>query len=411
MLMNRPIRIAAIGFGNRVRKYLQYLKQNPDKGYLTAVVESNLARLKQAQETFQLEDKYCFTNMDNFFACAQPVDAVIIGTPDHLHYEPCIKAIEKGYHVLLEKPIAQSLGECEKLLQCSLTQKVPVTVCYVLRYHPYYKKIKSIIDSKELGDMVSINHTINVGVDRTTHSYVRGIWNNTATSNPIILSKCCHDIDLINWLTNSKAKTVVSFGSLKWFRHENAPENSALRCIDCECEQSCPFSAIDLYMRRREWISNFLIPKGENLEQVLKKELEEGAYGKCVYHCNNDVVDHQVVSMCMENEIVVNLTMDCFTLKDNRITDIKFVFGEIYANDSHIAVTNFKTKKTQIYDFSEINKLPLHANADLAIMEEFLSSFEGSFTSNTPFLQSSIDSHKTCFAAEESRICHKIINL
>lgn len=398
--MKNKIRIAAIGYGNRVKKYLQYIEKNPDTTALVAVVDSNIIRVDEAKKKFKLDESCCFTDIDSFFSANIDVDGVIIGTPDNLHYKPSIDAINKGYRVLLEKPIAQSMRECNDILELSKQKNVPVTVCYVLRFHPYYQKIKSIIDSGDIGEVVSINHTVNVGIDRMTHSYVRGIWNNTATSNPIILSKCCHDIDLLIWLTGSKPKNISSYGALKWFKEKNAPEGSAKRCIECAIEKECPFSAVDLYIRRGEWTSNFTVPPGDSLENVLNNEMKSGSYGKCVYHCENNVYDHQIVSMVMENGVISTISMDCFTLKDNRITNIKCTFGEIDANDEKIIVTNFKTKEIAEYDYSLINKLPLHANADIKIMEEFISSFNNNSDENLPLLQSSIESHISCFQAE-----------
>lgn len=397
------IRIAAIGYGNRVRKYLSFIEMHPELAVLVAVVDSNPLRLMEAQQRFHIKEHLCFANIDKFFAQPLPIDAVIIGTPDDLHYMPCISAIKMGYHILLEKPIAQSLEECENILRYSTEKNVRVMVCYVLRYHPYYKRLRSILLGRQLGEIISVNHTINVGIDRTTHSYVRGLWNNTSQSNPIILSKCCHDIDLINWLTDSRPRYVSSFGSLKWFKSKNAPKGSSYRCIDCSCEKSCPFSAIDLYIRRGEWTSNFIVPSGSTLKDVLEKEMQNGNYGKCVYYCNNDVADHQVVSMLMDNNIAVNLTMDCFTMRDNRLTDIKCVYGEIIADDEKITVTDFRNKRVTNYDYTEINKMPLHANADLAIMEDFIASFNRPRGIDSPSLQSSIESHKACYAAEISR--------
>ncbi|WP_300796013.1 Gfo/Idh/MocA family oxidoreductase [uncultured Bacteroides sp.] len=394
-------RIAVIGYGNRARKYLQYLKENPTAATLVAVVDSNLLRLEDAKEEFHLDEGCCFSDINDFFSSDIKIDSLIIATPDNLHFEPCIQALKKGCNVLLEKPIAQSIEECNEILDLSKRVNKNVTICYVLRFYPYYQKIKSIIENVDLGDMVSINHVINVGIDRTTHSYVRGIWNNSETSNPIILSKCCHDVDLILWLTNSRVKTMSSYGSLKWFKSANAPVGSAERCIDCSIERSCPFSAIDLYIRRGEWTSNFVVPYGMNINDVLHEEIKNGNYGKCIYHCNNDVYDHQIVSMEMQNGVLVNLSMDCFTLKDNRITNIKFIYGEIDADDEKIVVTDFRTRKVVEYNYSDINKQPYHAGADLKIMEAFLSNVGDKLSVHIPRLESSIESHKICFAAEE----------
>ncbi len=410
-MSNKPVRVAAIGYGNRSRKYLKFVEEHPDQVQLAAVVDANPLRLQEAREKFGLDEASCFTGIDEFFAQPRPVDGVVIGTPDHLHFAPCMAALDRGYRVLLEKPISQTLEECEQILKRAEERRIPVTVCYVLRYHPYFKKLKSILTQGGLGRLLSINHTVYVGLDRTTHSYVRGLWNNSNTSNPIMLSKCCHDIDLINWLSNSRPKRVFSAGSLGWFRAENAPEGSAARCCDCSCEESCPFSAIDLYLRRGEWTKNFVVPAGKTLNEVLWEEMKHGPYGRCVYHCDNNVADHQVLSMEMENGSLVNLTMECFTLKDGRFIELKCVFGEIVANDHSIVVTNFKTKKTEVFDFDEINRQSLHLDADVDTMKEFIASFDQGFGEDTPSLQSAIDSHKTCFAAEESRISGRAIEL
>lgn len=411
-IRQKAFRIAAIGYGNRVRKYAKYIEQNSDKAKLTVVVEPNQERRLEAMKKFSIPEGLCFSTIDDFFSAdSLPVDGVIIGTPDHLHYEPCVRAIIKGFPVLLEKPIAQTMEECNDILNLSKKYDVPVMLCYVLRYHPYYRKIKEIIDSRELGEIVSVNHIANVGIDRTVHSYVRGFWNNTSHSNPIILSKCCHDIDIINWLIQSPIKCVSSFGSLKWFTLKNAPQGSGMRCVDCKIERDCPFSAIDLYVRRKEWINNFIVPSGDSLQEVIEKEMKSGRYGRCVYHCDNDVVDHQVVSMVSANNIVINLSMDCFTLNDNRVTDIKCVFGEIVANDNKITVVNFKTKEVVSYDFSTINNMPLHANADLKIMEEFVTLLDrNKVCSASSLLDLTIDSHKICFAAEHSRLTGQIVH-
>ena len=171
-----------------------------------------------------------------------------------------------------------------------------VGICHVLRYHPYFAKIREIVDSGELGQIISVNHVAAVGIDRTTHSYVRGPWRREETSNPMLLAKCCHDVDFLLWITRSPCRKLSSFGSLRWFRAANAPQTSAERCIDCPVEHDCPYSAVDLYCTRRDWISNFDVPQGRTLDEVLLEELRHGPYGRCIYRCDNDVVDHQLLT-------------------------------------------------------------------------------------------------------------------
>ena len=407
-----PVRIAAIGLGNRTRKYLKYLEAHPEAGRVSMIVEPNPERLKEIKAQYGLHSRDCFSSVEDFFACRREVDAVIIGTPDETHYSICLKAIGYGYHCLVEKPVAQTARECEDLCAVAGRQGVVVCVCYVLRYFPFYLKLKEIIDSGELGPIISVSHIENVGLDRMTHAYVRGIFSKSEESSPMFLSKCCHDVDLLLWLTGKHVEKVASFGELNWFRPDNAPEGSAFRCVDCKVEADCPYSAVDLYERRRDWISNFLVPKGETIDSVIAAELREGRFGRCVYHCGNDVVDHQVVGLKMTDGTDIGITMDAFTLKDQRVTKIECAFGEIEADEKTLTVTHFRRGKQEIFNFSEIFNRPLHGNADLSVMEDFLKAVADPLNHKVRCsIADALESHLVCFRAEESRVSSQVVSL
>lgn len=399
----RPVSIVAIGAGNRTNKYLEYVRRNPDKARLIGVVELNDLRRQKIADEFDLDASCCYTDYRDFFRSPLKADAVMICTPENMHFEPAMLAIEAGYHVLLEKPIAQTLEECLAIGEAARRKNVIVSVCHVLRYHPYFIKLKELACSGELGNIISINHCTSVGVDRATHSFVRGLWSREADTNPMLISKCCHDIDFLLWLTKTRCRKITSFGSLRWFRSKNAPEGSAERCIDCKVEAQCPFSAVDLYRVRRDWISNFDIPQGKTIDQVIEDELREGKYGRCIYHCDNDVVDHQIVSMEMDSEVTINFSMDLFTLKDHRKTHICLTEGEIDGNETLLRVRRFRGGAETVYDFSNLSHQPFHAGADLDIVADFIDAIH----SEEKYLRTSIDlsveSHRICFEAERSR--------
>lgn len=399
----RPVSIVAIGAGNRTNKYLEYVRRNPDKARLIGVVELNNLRRQKVADEFGLDAPCCYTDYRDFFRSPLKADAVMICTPENMHFEPAMLAIEAGYHVLLEKPIAQTLEECLAIGEAARRKNVIVSVCHVLRYHPYFIKLKELACSGELGNIISINHCTSVGVDRATHSFVRGLWSREADTNPMLISKCCHDIDFLLWLTKTRCRKITSFGSLRWFRSKNAPEGSAERCVDCKVEAQCPFSAVDLYRVRRDWISNFDIPQGKTIDQVIEDELREGKYGRCIYHCDNDVVDHQIVSMEMDSEVTINFSMDLFTLKDHRKTHICLTEGEIDGNETLLRVRRFRGGAETVYDFSKLSHQPFHAGADLDIVADFIDAIH----SEEKYLRTSIDlsveSHRICFEAERSR--------
>lgn len=399
----RPVSIVAIGAGNRTNKYLEYVKQHPDKVKLVGVVELNDIRRKHVADCFSLDASQCFVDYRDFFQQPVEADAVMICTPENMHFEPTMQAIERGYHILLEKPIAQTLEECMLIAQAARKHDVLVSVCHVLRYHPYFMKIKELVDSGELGNIISINHRTSVGLDRTAHGFVRGLWRKEAVTNPMLMSKCCHDIDFLLWLTKTPCRKLTSFGSLRWFKEKNAPEGSAARCVDCKVESRCPFSAVDLYRVRRDWIANFDVPEGKTIDEVIEEQLRYGLYGRCVYRCDNDVVDHQIVSMEMESEVTINFSMDVFTVKDNRETHICLTEGEIDGDETRLKVCRFRGAKEEVYDFSDLAHQPFHAGADLNIVADFIDAIQENRRNVVTSIEQSVESHRICFEAERSR--------
>lgn len=399
----RPVTIVAIGAGNRTNKYLEYVNRNPDKLRLVGVVELNDVRRHDIAVRYGLDASRCFSDYKMFFSQSKVADAVMVCTPENKHFEPAILAIQKGYHVLLEKPIARTFEECLAICRAAEEKGVLVSVCHVLRYHPYFMKIKQLIDSGGLGEVISINHCVSVGVDRSTHSFVRGMWRNEKVTNPMLISKCCHDIDLLLWLTQKRCQKIASFGSLRWFKADNAPIGASDRCVSCAMEKHCPYSAVNLYRERREWIANFDVLDGQTIDDAIEYQLCKGLYGRCVYHCDNNVVDHQIVSMEMENAMTVNISMDIFTLDDNRKTHICLTEGEIDGDETTLRVRRFRSLKEDVYDFSDIHHAPFHAGADLSLIADFTDAIKSGRKELTTGISQSIESHRICFEAERSR--------
>lgn len=411
MNVPRPVRVVVIGAGNRAYKYLEYARRRPDRLQTVGVVDTNGLRRRAFARAFGLTDEQCYAHCDDFLAAGVDADMVIVATPDSAHFDATIKSIEAGYHVLLEKPIAQRLDECREVARLAQEHGVLVGVCHVLRYHPYFIKIKETIDSGLLGEIISINHTVAVGIDRATHSYVRGIFRRAEESNPILLAKCCHDLDFLLWLTGKSCRKLSSFGSLRWFREQNAPAGCSERCIDCGVEPQCPFSAKDLYQVRRDWISNFDIPEGGTLDDAIREELRSGNYGRCVYHMDNDVVDHQLLVMEMEDQMTISLSVEVFTQNDSRKTHIRMTNGEIDGNESQLRVRQFRGGYERTYDFSDTFRQPFHAGADLRLIENFVDAIRDPRQPLLTPITESIESHRICYEADRSRLSGQTILL
>ena len=399
----RAVTAVVLGASGRGKLYGDYALEHPEDLKIVGIAELVDLRRTMYGDKYGVPVENRVATWQQMLDRPKFADAVIIATPDHLHYEPCMRALDLGYDILLEKPIAQRLDECREIARRARRRGVLVGVCHVLRYHPYFAKIRELVASGRLGHVVSVNHTASVGLDRATHSYVRGIFRRESEANPILLAKCCHDIDFLLWLTGSHCRLLSSFGSLRWFRAENAPEGSAARCIDCRMESECPFSARDLYYVRRDWVSNFDVPPGATLDATIMEELRTGMLGRCVYRCDNDVVDHQLLSMEMDDEVTMSLSMEMFTNDDFRKTHIRLTGGEIDGDERTLRVRRFRGGDAETYDFSDIAGQPFHAGADLQLIGDFIRALRDPSRPFLTTIDDSIESHRICYAAERSR--------
>lgn len=407
-IIDGQVSIVLVGAGNRAKTYAEYAIRYPKRLKIVGVVEPISFRRECIAKRFSLPESSCFIDYTHFFEHPKMADAVLISTSDDLHYQPTIAAIDKGYHVLLEKPIAQSVEECREIAQRARRAGVVVGVCHVLRYHPTFLKIKELLDNNALGRLMSMEHEEAIGIERMTHAYVRGIWRRGADSNPIILSKSCHDIDLISWLLGERCRTIFSSGSLTWFRRENAPEQSADRCLDCRIEQKCPYSAVDLYLRRKSWLRHFDIKDNDEVQQIVE-ELRHGLYGRCVYHCDNDVADHQSVLMELENGVTVNFMLNGITKKSMRKTHIIGSMGELMGDEFQFTLYDHSSGTTQVFDFTKEAVEPFHAGADLALIADFVTAVLNPNYDFRVSIEKSLESHSIAFAAEQSRLTSQVV--
>ena len=393
------VKLAAIGVGNRTGKYLQYFQEHSDQVELVAIVEPNAIRREACRKWFSLPEESCFESAEMFFGTGVECDGVIIGSPDRCHYEQALMAIGKGMHILLEKPIAQHYEQCVRIAEAARIKGVKVGVCYVLRFMPLYRKVKELVDQGVIGRITGVSHQEFVGIDRMLHTYVRGYWNKASASTSSFISKCCHDVDMLLWITGARIKTVQSAGSLEWYKPENAPEGATARCLDCPVERECSFSAVDMYLRRGVWTNNFPIPEGRTKQEVLEEEIRTGRFGRCAFHCDNDVADRQMVTLTATDGILITIEMNALTRREGRITVFTGTLGELVVTDEEIQVRDRHGKLVQREDFSRDAALPLHAHADLDIVEDFIRSVASAEHPVAIPIEDALESHRICYLA------------
>lgn len=411
---DRPITCIVIGAGARGNTYAAYTEHYKGEMDIVGVAEPNKIRRDRFSTRYHIDTKNQFTTWEEVFNVPKFADAVMICTPDHLHYGPAMAALKMGYDILLEKPIAQTFQECNDILDLAKKNNRIVGVCHVLRYTPYFRKMKAVVDSGAIGKVISVQHMEPIEHIHMSHSYVRGIWRKEAETNPIILAKSCHDMDILRWIINQPCEEIVSFGDLKWFKKENAPEGSTMRCTDgCKVESTCAYSALRIYHRERTWLYHFDLPNDETKGDAILENLKNGPYGRCVYQCDNDVPDHQICAMTFGNGVTVTFNMEAHTSYAGRRTSIMGSEGDIVGDEATMMISNFSTKEVTNWVTAEHNVIKSgHGGGDFGLVKDFIQAVAHQDPNIlTSTIDLSVESHLMCFKAEESRHHKKIVKI
>ena len=414
-------KIILIGGGNRGNSYTRIAKEL-EKFELIAIAEPLKQRRDYLARVHGIKDEMCFESWEPLLDLGKIADAVIISTMDRDHFAPAMKAIEVGYDILLEKPAAPTYEECHALTQAAKAKGVKVLVCHVLRYNKFFRALKHLIDEGKVGRIINIEHAECVGHIHYSHSYVRGKWNNENTSTFMLLAKSCHDLDIIQWLLGKECKRVQSFGELSYFRKENAPPDATERCLDgCPHLDSCPYNAKSIYIDHKDygnWLRSSVTRSHEMTDDdVVIEALGRTEYGKCVFKCSNNVVDHQTVNMEFEDGITATFTMSAFNRGGRRIR-IMGTHGMIDAHSwsSTIHYQNLLTDENEEICVDDMvlgdSILSGHGGGDGGIICSLYDMLSGNADyEKLSNISISTKNHAIAFAAEKSRLEGRIVEL
>lgn len=418
-----PVRIALIGAGSRgLGAYGAHVLRRPDLAQIVTVADPRGERLAMAAQLHNISPAHLYPSWQTMLETERDFDAVIIATPDRVHLAPAMAAIEHagGISMLLEKPICPTEEEMDRLAAAAEAADADITVAHVLRYTAFFARIRELLDRGVVGDLLSIRHTEHIGYWHFAHSYVRGKWRRLDEASPMVLAKACHDLDILHWLVGAPCVEVTSFGTLSHFRPENAPEGSTARCDEgCRVERSCPYSAQRIYLETlppaaawpHDVVSTDTSPAG------LAMALHEGPYGRCVYRCDNDVADHQVVALHFANNVDATLNVSAFTRETTRTVHLMGSHGEIigdfFANE--ITVSDFRNADTRTSRLTLVTE-GYHGGGDDGLMVDFLNRVRerrraGRIEAARTALADSLDSHRIAFAAERSRLSGETVRL
>jgi predicted dehydrogenase len=434
-LLMRLVKLALIGAGNRGFAYGKYALDHPGEVQFVAVADPVEVRREAFAAAHAIPSSQQFTTWDELLDRPPLADAVIVATPDDQHVAPTVAALAAGYDVLLEKPMANTLPECVALVHAAERSGRLLQVCHVMRYSDYFNQIYRIVQSGRLGDVITVEHRENVVYWHMAHSYVRGNWRRRDLSSPMILAKCCHDLDVLYWILGEQTTRLSSVGSLRHFRPEGAPRADVpLRCTDgCPVERECPFSAPGIYLERRPWRSiaqgvdivpyyDFsmerdwplsVLAHGDMRPEAIRRALEDGPYGRCVYRCDNDVVDHQVVTMETEAQTSVTLVMHGHSHEEGR--SMRYdgtratLEGHFTHRENRISIHDHLTGRTETVH--PLGAHVVHGGGDAGLMAAFVRALREGEHAPLTSAAAALESHLLAFAAEQARVAGSIIDM
>ncbi len=413
----KPVTVMVLGAGCRGTGYAEYAEEFPDRAKIVAVAEPRDPYRTRMAEKYGIGQANVMTDWVQAIDRPRLADAVLICMPDAMHAQPAIEMARKGYHILLEKPMAPTADECRDIVAAVKQAGNIFAVGHVMRYTQYTRALKKLVDSGAVGQIVSIHHLESVGWWHQAHSYTRGNWRNEAESSSMLLAKSCHDLDWIRHIIQTPCERLSSFGSLYYFKKANQPAGAASRCLDCSVEPTCPYSAKKIYFGRLAkghtgWPVDVLTP--DPTVETVTQALREGPYGRCVYDCDNDVVDHQVVNMEFQGGLTATFTMTGFNQGGGRKTNIFGTTGEIYGDGSRIELFDFLTAARTEVDLksSDASLLGGHGGGDFGLIHGFISAVatgDRSHILSGP--DETLESHLMVFAAERARAEGRVVEV
>lgn len=410
--MSSKLTLAVCGCGSRSRTYSNIAMSLDGQFEIVAGADPIASRVEAVRKTSNNPNFRSFTSAEELLDQPNLADVMIIGTQDQYHFSPAKKALELGYDLLLEKPAAQNISEVKELAKIAKKHNRKIVLCFVLRYTDFYSKVKEIVDSGKLGEIISIRAHEGVEPFHQAHSFVRGHWAKSADSTPMIIAKCSHDTDIISWLMQSPCKSVSSMGGISHFSNEHAPEGATERCTDgCPHAETCIYSSLRYTTDRERWLGMvYPDPTKERETQEILDWLSVSPWGRCVYKCDNDVVDHQQVIMEFENGASASLSMTAFDA--GRTLEIYGTKASLRGGDA--IKQQFETDIViRDHNDGELEKITLpepeeseysgHGGGDYGLISALNGIINGEEGTSSSLIETSIDGHLIGFSAEESR--------
>lgn len=406
-----------IGGGNRGRyTYGAWALRHPDRLRIVGLAEPVAERRAAVAAEHRIEPDRVVADWREILSGPRFAEVAIIATSDTLHVEPALEALSRGHHLLLEKPIAPDPVDCVRVVDAAEKAERVVQIGHVLRYTEFYGRLREIVSSGRLGEIVAIDMKEHVAHWHLAHSYVRGKFRNRRIAAPIVLAKTCHDLDLLAWLVDRPFRRVASFGSLSHFRSDAAPPGAPDRCTDgCPVQDDCLHDAVRFYCGPDEslariwpWTDLGIDPSRE----ARRRALETGPYGVCVYRCDNDVPDHQILAIEFDGGVTATFTLQGLATHERRTIRVSGTRGELRGvfQDGQIEITRHGSLERETLRIEA--PLDGHSGGDHGLLSHFTDLLRRrAYAEVRASGRVSLESHLLGFAAEEARLRGTVIEM
>jgi len=411
----KPVELVMVGAGNRgYLAYGAFAQKNPDAARFVAVVEPDDARRARFANAHRIPAERQFRSWEEIAGRPPLAPALINATLERDHRASTLALLEAGYEMLLEKPIAITPGECLEIAAAAESRGRLLQIAHVLRYAPFFVALREIIVSDRLGAIVSVDWRENLEYWHFAHSYVRGNWGNSGRAGPMILTKCCHDLDLLVWIFG-RCEWLSSSGSLTHFTRDAVGPEIPGRCTDgCPIAETCPYFAPRVYLERLRQNSDSFAVAAITLDRTpegVMRALETGPYGRCVYRSDNDVVDHQVVLMRFSGGLSVSMTMQGSSHVEGRTIRIDGTRATLLANESRGEMVIHDHRSGEAERIARPRGVGGHGGGDDGLMRAFVGAIQGDRGGVLTSAREAVASHLMAFAAEQSRVSGKAVDM
>jgi len=412
-MMADRIDAVMVGAGNRGHfAYGTYALRHPDQVRFVAVAEPDEGRRLRFAAAHAIPAERQYSSWKELAQRPRLAPAVVNATMDGDHYASGLAFLEAGYHLLLEKPMATTPEHCVELVRVAERHERVLQIGHALRYAPFFEAVYDIVRSGQLGDIVSVDWRENLVYWHYAHSFVRGRWANSGRAAPMILAKCCHDLDLLIWILGRRCQRISSFGSMTHFHPDRVSADVPERCTDgCPLAEECPYYAPRLYLD--PVVGDFALSAVslDRSPESIRHALETGPYGRCVYRCDNDVVDHQVVVMDFDGGLTVSLTMQGSSHLEGRTLRIDGLRATLLGNQARneLLIADHRSGETEI--LRPAQGIGGHDGGDEGVMRAYLEGVRQGASHTLTSGWESLESHLMAFAAEQARTTGEVVRM